>query len=394
MFKIKTFNQIATKGLNALPKTLYEVGSEVSDPCAILLRSHPLSDADLPPQLQAVARAGAGYNNVPVEALTKRGVVVFNTPGANANSVKELVVAALLIRGRHIHKSQTFMAGLGKVESAEALHKQVEAEKKQFKGIEIAEKTLGIVGLGAIGSQVANAALGLGMKVLGYDPALSVEAAWRMSSAVKRMDSLEALFSQSDFISLHVPLLEDTQGMISTERLKSFRPGSTLLNYSREAIVDVHAVVEALDSGKLGAYFTDFPTPELLGRDDVFLTPHLGASTAEAEENCAVMAAKQLRNFLENGNITNAVNFPQAELERSSGWRFAVINHNVPNMLGQITGVLAEHNVNVMDMLNKSRHDIAYSLIDVEGALNPAQLQTISNIEGVVNVRCFSQIML
>lgn len=389
MFKIRSFNQIATRGLDMLPKDQYEVSADISDACAILLRSHLLQTDELPPQLQAVARAGAGYNNVPVDDLTSRGVVVFNTPGANANSVKELVIAALLIGSRNINQSQKFINSLGETTDAGALHERVETGKKRFKGAEIANKTLGIVGLGAIGSQVANAALGLGMKVTGYDPALSVEAAWQLSSSVQRMENMGALFGKSDFISLHVPLIESTRGLIDAEQLKLFRPGARLLNYAREAIVDTEAVVVALESGVLGGYFSDFPDPMLLGRGDVFLTPHLGASTAEAEENCAVMAARQLRNFLENGNIRNSVNFPQVELDRVGGWRFAVINKNVPNMLGQIMSVLAGNNINVIDILNRSRDTIAYNLIDVECELDTEQLQAIRDIDGVISVRCF-----
>lgn len=394
MFNVRTFNQIAARGLDVLPKDQYRVGANVTDACAILLRSHLLQADDLPSSLQVVVRAGAGYNNVPVDDLTKRGVIVCNTPGANANSVKELVIAVLLVGSRNIIQSQSFIASLHDVTDVGSLHKQMEAEKKRFKGTEIASKTLGIVGLGAIGSQVANAALGLGMNVMGYDPALSVEAAWRLSSSVQRMESMEALVGNSDFVSLHVPLVEGTRGLIDAGRLKSFKPRATLLNYSREAIVDTGAVVTALESGLLGGYFTDFPDPMLLGRDDVFLTPHLGASTSEAEENCAVMAAQQLRNFLENGNINNSVNFPTVEFERTEGWRFAVINNNVPNMLGQIMAVLAEHNINVLDMLNRSRNTIAYNLIDVEHALSPEQLQLIKNIDGVVSVRCFSPLVI
>lgn len=389
MFKILTFNQIAAKGLDLLPKNHYEVAADLTDPHGIILRSHKLSAELATARLCAVARAGVGYNNIPVEAYTKKGIVVFNTPSANTNSVKELVLASLLNASRGIVSGNTFVHSLVDIKDAASLHKIVEQEKKRFKGQEIAGKTLGIAGLGSIGGQVARAALDLNMKVLGHDPALSIEAAWRISSTVERIDRFENMLSRSDYISLHVPLMASTKHLINADSLKACKQGATLLNFSRDAIVDAKAVGAALDTGRLASYFADFPEPELLGRDNAFLTPHLGASTVEAEENCAIMAVQQLRDFLENGNIRNSVNFPAASLERIDTARFAVTNKNIPAMLGQILSVLAKHSINVLDMLNKSRDDIAYNLIDVECQITEGQVQEIFDIEGVVGVRCF-----
>lgn len=389
MFKILTFNKIAAKGLCLLPKNHYEVAADLTDPHGIILRSHKLSVDLATARLCAVARAGVGYNNIPVQAYTKQGIVVFNTPSANANSVKELVLASLLNASRGIASGNAFVHSLVDIKGATSLHSIVEQEKKRFKGREIAGKTLGIAGLGSIGGQVAMAALNLNMKVLGHDPALSVEAAWRIPSTVERIGRLENMLSRSDYISLHVPLMASTKHLINADSLQACKQGATLLNFSRDAIVDVKAVCAALDTGRLASYFSDFPEPELLGRDNAFLTPHLGASTVEAEENCAVMAVQQLRDFLENGNICNSVNFPTASLERTDTARFSVINENVPAMLGQILSVLAKHGINVLDMLNKSRDDIAYNLIDVERQLTAGQVQEVLDVEGVIGVRCF-----
>ena len=389
MYKIKTYNQIAPRGLERFPRDSYEVGSEISDPHAILLRSHKLSESELTPSLRAVARAGAGVNNIPVEACTEHGVVVFNTPGANANSVKELVIAALLISARDIVGGVEFVHGLKDIHDTSELNRLVEAEKKRFKGRELYGKSLGVVGLGAIGSLVARAALDLGMDVLGYDPAISVDAAWRLPSEVQRMENLPSLFSKADFVTLHVPLLKETEGMINAESLRSFRPGSVLLNFARQPIVDTDALTQALDSGQVGLYVADFPVPGLTERSNVRLTPHLGASTDEAEENCAVMAANQLVDFLRTGNITNSVNFPAVTLEPAGGYRLAVTNSNVPGMLGQMTAVLAEREINVVDMINKSRGDVAYNLIDVVDEPEKALIDDICAIDSVMNVREF-----
>lgn len=388
MFRVRTYNQIAWEGLRVFPKDHYEVGSELADPHGILLRSHKLTLGADNTNLHAIARAGAGYNNIPVEACTEQGIVVFNTPGANANSVKELVIASLLNASRNIINGQAFVNTLANQDVTE-MHKAVEAEKKHFKGREIAGKTLGIVGLGSIGSKVADAALTLDMKVLGYDPALSVEAAWQLSSRVERMEDLPSLFSRCDYVTLHVPLADSTHHLIDNESLRQFKPGAVLLNFAREPVVDTIAVVEALNQGRLASYFCDFPNPMLVGHEAVYLTPHLGASTTEAEINCAVMAAEQMRAFLEDGNITNSVNFPVTLMEKSAPWRFAVINKNIPAMLGQILSVLAECQINVVNMLNKSRDDIAYNLIDIETELTDKQLEAIRAIDGIIGVRVF-----
>lgn len=389
MYKVRTFNQIALSGLERFPRDRYEVGSEVPDPDALLLRSELLGAEHLTPRLRAVARAGAGFNNIPVGLYTEHGVVVFNTPGANANSVKELVLAALLLASRDVFGGIEFVRSLGTSHDAQSLHTLVEGEKKRFKGQELFGKTLGVVGLGAIGSLVAQQGLYLGMDVLGYDPAISVDAAWRLPSAVTRMENLHSLFARSDFVTLHVPLLDSTRGLVNTDSLKSFRHGSVLLNFAREEIVEPRAVAEALGEGRLRGYVADFPTPELTGMGNVWFTPHLGASTAEAEENCAVMAASQLIDFLENGNIRNAVNFPSVTLERNDGHRIAVTNRNVPKMLGQVMSVLANREINVVDMINKSLDDVAYNLIDIGVPPDDALLREIDAIDSVINVRSF-----
>jgi D-3-phosphoglycerate dehydrogenase len=389
MYKVRTFNQIALKGLERFPRDSFEVGSDMPDPHAILLRSHQLGDEQLTPGLRAVARAGAGVNNVPVDRLTSRGVVVFNTPGANANSVKELVLAALLMSARDVHGGLNYVASLGNIDAPVELNRRVEADKKRFQGEELFGKTLGVVGLGAIGALVAEAGLRLGMKVLGYDPAISVEAAWRLPSDVQRMENLPTLFSRSDYVTLHVPLLEDTRNLINDESLKAFQPGTVLLNFARQEVVDEAALARALQAQRIGRYFSDFPSVTLRSFTNVLATPHLGASTGEAEENCAVMAADQLIDFLVNGNIRNSVNFPTIALERTAGLRIAIANRNVPRMLGQVLSVLAKANINVIDMINKSRGDVAYNLIDVAGTVSPELISEMSGIDSVINVRVF-----
>ena len=361
------------------------MGREVSDPHAILLRSHKLNVDDATRNLLAVARAGAGINNVPVDEYSDRGIVVFNTPGANANSVKELVVAAMLLGSRDIVGGIKFVDAIE--EGAKDLHSLVESNKKSFRGNEIQGRTLGVVGLGNVGSRVARAALDLGMQVVGYDPFLSVSAAWRVPSQVRQMESMQSLFQGSDYISLHVPLSDDTMHLVSRATLKNFRDGAVLLNFAREEVVHAAGVREALISGKLRWYFSDFPVPELLGLPNVHCTPHLGASTGEAEENCAVMAADQLIEFLGTGNVRNSVNFPEVSLDPSPGWRIAITNANVPTILGQITSVLAERKINVIDMINKSRDALAYNLIDIEAEPDKDLLAHIEAIESVVNLR-------
>lgn len=387
MQQILTLNQIALEGLERFPRDRYEIGSAISDPDAILVRSQTLTDAHATPRLRCVARAGAGVNNIPVEAMTRAGIVVFNTPGANANSVKESVIAAMLLASRDILGGVRFVEGLrGQTDAAE-LNRQVETGKKRFKGGELAGKTLGVVGLGAIGSMVADVGLRLGMRVVGYDPAISIDAAWRLPSDVGKMENLYALLSRSDFISLHVPVLPDTVGLINAERLKIVKPGAVLINYARDEVVDPEAVAAALDAGQISRYVSDFPDPSLIGTPGVIFTPHLGASTEEAETNCAVMAADQVIDFLENGNIRNSVNFPTLQLDRTTGHRIAFSNYNMPRMLNGVLSILADHNLNVIDMLNKSRGEIAYNLVDLDRRADDKVLAQLTAIEGVVNVR-------
>ena len=390
MHRIQTFNAISELGLEKLPKDNFDVGPDLTGADAILLRSFKLEAASIANPLKAVARAGAGVNNVPVGECTQKGVVVFNTPGANANAVKELVLCGLLLGSRGVIPGIGFATSQENVTDYSELSKLVEAEKKRFKGNEIAGKTLGVVGLGAIGSMVADMAIKLGMKVQGFDPALSVDAAWRLPSEVKRIENLNILIGTSDFISLHLPVLDSTRNLIDTSMFATMKKNTCLLNFSRDEIVDSSALLEALDSGNLRKYICDFPRPELTTRADVICMPHLGASTAEAEENCAIMAANQLRDFLENGNIKNSVNFPNLHLDRDSsaekGSRLAISNKNVPKMLGQILSVLADQNINVIDMLNKSRDEVAYNLIDLEATPSDEAIDAIADIDDVIKV--------
>ena len=386
MYKVRTYNNIAKIGLDQFTDQ-YEVGPESDNPDAILLRSHKLQIEEINSNVKAIGRAGAGVNNVPVDYCSSNSIVVFNAPGANANAVKELVMAGLLLGSRGIISGIHYVNGLSDMKDADAMNKLLEKEKKNFKGRELQGKTLGVIGLGAIGSQVANMALTMGMKVIGYDPAISIEAAWRLSSDVKKMDSLESLFSNSDYVSLHLPVLESTRKLINSGLLKSAKTGCKLLNFARSEIVDADAIVESLDRGQLSSYIADFPKPNMIGRDDVILMPHIGASTDEAEENCAVMVANQLSDYLENGNIINSVNFPTAVLDRTSGYRLSITNKNIPNMLGGITSILAEHNINVIDLLNKSRGDLAYNLIDIETPITKELENKLLDIEGVIDLR-------
>jgi D-3-phosphoglycerate dehydrogenase len=385
--QVLTLNQISVKGLERLPRDCYEIASEFAHPEAILLRSHKLQSEDIPDSVLAIARAGAGVNNIPVAACTERGIPVFNSPGANANAVKELVATGLLLGSRGVVEGLQYVRTLSEVTDEAELNKTLEAHKKQFKGSELVGKTLGVVGLGAIGSMVAEMALTLGMEVVGYDPALSVEAAWRLSSQVRKADTLSALFARCDYISLHLPVLDSTRGLINSELLNAMQPGTCLLNFARQEIVHESSLIEALQNGQLRKYIADFPSPALIGRDDVVLMPHIGASTDEAEDNCAIMAAEQLRDFLENGNIRNSVNFPALQLERVSGCRLSVTNENVPKILGNVLSILADENINVIDMLNKSRDEVAYNLIDVSTHVTDEVLEQMRAIEGVINVR-------
>lgn len=390
MYKIKTFNQISVKGLERFGRDKYEVGSDIGHPDAVLLRSHKLHNETLAESVLAVARAGAGVNNVPVEDYSNKGIVVFNTPGANANAVKELVLAGLLLGSRGIKAGIDHVKTLHDVSDPAELHKTLEGQKKQFAGNELMGKTLGIVGLGAIGSLVADMALALGMNVIGYDPALSIEAAWRLSSEVQRAENLPSLLSHSDYVSLHVPAIEATRHLINDEALAQAKSGLNLVNFARESIVDPQAIVRALESGKMKGYVCDFPEPMFYGRDDVIAMPHIGASTAEAEENCAIMAANQIKDFLENGNIKNSVNFPAVSMARCDGPRIIFSNENVPKVLGSVLSVLADYNVNVLDMMNKSRGDLAYNILDVEQMDNGEVVNAIAKIEHVISVRLIS----
>jgi D-3-phosphoglycerate dehydrogenase len=390
MHKIQTFNAISACGLERFPKDQYEVSADLEQADALLLRSHKLDASAINGEMKAVARAGAGVNNVPVDQCTKHGVVVFNTPGANANAVKELVLCGLLLASRGIIPGIGFANSQSSISDYGELSKLMEVEKKKFKGSEIAGKTLGVIGLGAIGSMVADMAIKLGMKVRGFDPALSVDAAWRLPSQVKRIENLSTLVGSCDFISLHLPVLDSTRNLIDASMFAAMNKDTCLLNFARDEIVDSDALLNALESGKLGKYICDFPRPEFQDREDVISMPHLGASTAEAEENCAMMAADQLRDFLENGNIRNSVNFPNLHLDRDinakQGARLAISNKNVPKMLGQILSVLADQNINVIDMLNKSRNEVAYNLIDLESVPSDSALAAISNIDDVIKV--------
>ena len=387
MYKIRTYNAISSKGLSRFPADSYQVASECTDPDGILLRSQKMHTEVLPESVVAIARAGAGTNNIPVADYTEKGVVVFNTPGANANAVKELIVAALLMGSRDIYGGMNYVQGLTEMTDSGEMGKLLEKEKKNFAGGEIQGKTLGVVGLGAIGSMIGNLALELGMNVVGYDPAISVEAAWQLSSSVERMENLEALLACSDFITLHVPAIPATKHLINSKTLAGMKSTAKILNFAREEIVSSADMVAALDAGVIAGYITDFPAPELLGRKDVLLMPHIGASTEEAEENCAVMAANQLMDFLENGNILNSVNYPKIRMSRNGGTRITFTNKNVPKVLGSVLSILADGEINVVDMVNKSRDEIAYNIIDIEGDLNDSLKAQIAAVDGVVHVR-------
>ena len=388
MFKVRTYNKIALRGLDRFDRRGFEVGSDIGHPDAFLIRSQSLHDVPLPDTLLAIARAGAGVNNVPIARCSAGGVVVFNTPGANANAVKELVVAGLLLSARGILPGIAYAQGLGAMTDAAAMSATIEKEKSRFAGTELKGKTLGVVGLGAIGSMVADVALALGMKVIGFDPALSVDAAWRLSNAVTRMENLPSLLARSDFVSLHVPAIEATKHLVDQEALKGVKPGTVLLNFARESIVDAHAVRAALESGRLGRYVCDFPEPGLVEHPKVIAMPHIGASTEESEENCAVMAADQLVDYLRHGNVANSVNFPAVRLERAPGTtRISVLNDNVSGVLGHVLSVLAEHAVNVIDMVNKSRGELGINLIDVESAIGESVVTAIRAVPQVIRVR-------
>lgn len=385
-FRVLTLNNISVRGLERLPRDRYEVASEIGHPDAVLLRSANMHEMDVPASVKAIARAGAGTNNIPVAKFSKLGVPVFNAPGANANAVKELVIAGLFLAARNICPAWEYVRGLKG--SDEQLDKEVEKGKKKFVGYELPGRTLGVIGLGAIGVEVANTAHALGMRVLGFDPQITVRRAWQLSSGVEQALSLDDLFSRCDMVTVHVPLVEGTRNLVNANRLQLLRDKGVILNFARAGIVDEHAVLDALNDNKLGAYICDFPTTLLKDHAKVVALPHLGASTGEAEENCAVMVVDTLRDFLENGNVRNSVNFPEAVLPRNAGaTRLSIVNENVPNMVGQISTALAAANLNIADLLNKSRGDLAYTLIDIDGAVSPSVLEQVNAIHGVLAVR-------
>ncbi len=385
MYAIQTLNKIAACGLDRLPRDQYETATEIQNPVGILVRSADMHTMNLPDSVLAIARAGAGTNNIPIPQCSERGIVVFNTPGANANGVKELVIAALLLSSRKIVEGLNWTQTLkGKGDEVPGL---VEKGKADFAGPEIQGKTLGVIGLGAIGVMTANAGLALGMRVLGYDPYISVEGAWKLSREVVKAGSVDALIAEADYITVHVPLTAETRGIFNKERLARLKKGARLINLSRSGLVDNEALLQEVKSGHIAAYVTDFPEDELLGVPNVYCIPHLGASTPESEDNCAIMAVDQIREYLERGNIKNSVNFPDCDMAPSGKDRIVIINRNIPNMVGQFTTVLARRNINIEDMINKHKGDWAYNIIDVSGDLNGDLEKELQSIDGVVKVR-------
>ncbi len=386
MFKIQTLNKISPSGLDHFQRDNYEVASEILSPDAVVVRSFKMHEMELDANLKAIARAGAGTNNIPIDKCSDQGIIVFNTPGANANAVKELVLASLFLSSRDIANGIAWTQSIK--DEGNNVPALVEKNKSNFGGCEIKGKTLGVVGLGAIGAMVANNALDLGMNVVGYDPYLSVEAAWELSSKVKKASGLETLLSEVDYLTIHVPLLDSTKGMFNSEKFSMMKNGIKIINFARGGLVDDDDMIKALESGKVSSYVTDFPEAKLLGVKGVVPIPHLGASTAESEENCAVMAVEQVKDFLENGNIKNSVNFPNAVLPRTASEnRIIIANRNVPNMIGEISSLLAESSINIHDMLNKSKNDFAYNIIDVDGEVTDAVVEKLQNIDGIITVR-------
>ncbi len=385
MFTIQTLNKISPLGLSQLPGSRYTVSDEAAQPQGILVRSQKIAENELPESLLAIARAGAGTNNIPVDTCSQRGIVVFNTPGANANGVKELALLGLLISSRKVYRSLEWVQtvkGRG-----DEVPKLVEKEKSRFAGEEIQGKKLGIIGLGAIGVMVANDAKALGMDVIGYDPFISVEAAWGLSRSIRKAASLEEIFAESDYISLHVPLNTQTEGLLNEAALKKMKPGVKILNFSRGALVDNKAILAAVKAGQVGRYVTDFPEDELLGEENILAIPHLGASTMESEENCAAMAVQELRDYLELGNIKNSVNFPNCEMRPSGKMRLCITGKNVPNILGSITRTIGEHGINVAGMINNHKDGYAYTIIDVDDELTEELVSHLKSIEGVISTR-------
>jgi D-3-phosphoglycerate dehydrogenase len=378
-------NKISPLGLDLFPRNKYEVASEIPHPDAILVRSADLHQAELPASVKAIARAGAGYNNIPVNTCSNRGIVIFNTPGGNANAVKELAIAALLLASRNILRGVNWAASLA--DKADEVPDLVEKGKSAFEGPELRGKTLGVVGLGAIGVMVANDAAALGMEVIGYDPYISVDAAWNLSHQVQRADTLEGLLAKSDYVSLHLPLSETTKGLLDAEKFRRMKKNARIINLARGGLVNEADIIAALQSEKLGGYVTDFPTAELLACPKAVCIPHLGASTPEAEDNCAIMAVRQLMDFLETGTIRNSVNFPRCKLDQRAVYRLLVINRNIPNMVGQITTILASEGINITDLINHHRDEYAYNIIDTEQAIPPVALERILSVDGIIRVR-------
>ena len=385
MYKIQTLNNISAKGLDKFPREKYEVASDIQNPDAYILRSLKLHNVEIPESVLAIGRAGAGVNNIPIDKMSALGVPVFNAPGANANAVKELVLTGMLMGCRNI--CQAWACAKDLEGDDESIGKKVEQVKNNFVGFELPGRTLGVIGLGAIGTSVANTSKDLGMNVVGFDPAITVERAWQLSSSIESANTVDELLVKSDFVTIHVPLNEGTKNLINAIRINTMKDKAIILNFSRNGIINDKDVVAALDAGKLYAYVCDFPSNLLKDHPRVITLPHLGASTAEAEENCAIMIADQLKDFLENGNIKNSVNFPAVKMHRTDGYRLAIANSNVPNMVGQISGILAEKGYNLIDLLNKSRGDIAYTLLDVNTLVTDEVIQQIRNIEGVLSVR-------
>tara|TARA_Y100000389_G_C17440718_1_gene508389 strand:- start:414 stop:1589 length:1176 start_codon:yes stop_codon:yes gene_type:complete len=385
MFNVLTLNEISKQGLNKFPQGRYKIFSEINNPDAILLRSYKMHDMDIPTSVLAIGRAGAGTNNIPINKMSERGIPVFNAPGANANAVKELAIAGMLLGARNICQASDYVSSLE--QSGSELNKAVEAGKKQFVGFELPGKTLGVIGLGAIGVEVANTALSLGMQVIGFDPAITVKNAWQLSSGVRQAESLDQLFQSSDFISLHIPLVESTKNLVNKDCFLAMKDGAVLLNLARGEIVENNAAIEALNKGKLHSFVTDFPTQELIKHPKVIALPHLGASTVEAEDNCAIMVAENIKDYLENGNIKNSVNFPDSKLTRLDSWRITLSNANVPNMVGQVSTCIANAGLNIEDLLNKSIGDLAYTIVDLNGMPSHELINQISSIDGVLTLR-------
>lgn len=383
MIKVLTLNNISSIGLEKLPREDYEIASEMSNPDAILVRSAKMHDMKINDNLKAVGRAGAGVNNIPLDKMSDKGVVVFNAPGANANAVKELVISSMLLASRHICQAWRYVNSL----PLDNLKTAIEEGKKNYAGSELPSKTLGIVGLGAIGVQIANAAHALGMNVIGFDPSITIKSAWKLSAGVEQVLSVDELFSRSDFVSFHVPLLEGTKNLLNKERIALLPKDATILNFARDGIVDEEALMGALDGGKVKYYVTDFPIDDKKNHDKVIALPHLGASTLEAEDNCAIMVTSQIRDYLENGNITNSVNFPEVSMPRAGKERLAITHKNIPNMVGQISTTIADSGANIVDMLNKSRDNVAYTLVDFEHEISPLVINNLKQVKDILTVR-------